>query len=85
MWQPLKEPVHAAQLALLDAASLHPDDLIIVTGYAPDFVFRLYCLAHNPQHRCTSPAMGLATPKNLYSEAPEGPHLALLSAGLVTW
>ena len=51
IWRPLKEPVHAAQLALLDAATLDMQDLIPVTGHSQRGSLRQYLVAHNPQHR----------------------------------
>ncbi len=50
-WQPLKGPVSDSPLALCDAATVAPEDLIPATLHFPDRVGQTYVAAYNPNQR----------------------------------
>jgi hypothetical protein len=49
-WRPI-EPVAQAPLAVCDARSIAPDDLIASDLVYPDWTGETYAFAYNPQHR----------------------------------
>ena len=51
IWRPIRGPVQRAPLALADAATVHPDDLIATDQIFPDRVGEIYHLAHAPNQR----------------------------------
>lgn len=51
VWRPIRGPVQRSPLAVLDAASLAPGDLIATDMRYPDRVGEIYHLAYNPDHR----------------------------------
>ncbi len=58
LWRPIRGPVESAPLALADARSLSPSDLIATDLVFPDRVGEIYQVAHSPGQRWYSyPAM----------------------------
>ena len=51
VWRPIRGPVRRSPLALLDAASLGPEDLIATDMMYPDRIGEIYHLAWNAGHR----------------------------------
>ncbi|HXZ01567.1 MAG TPA: CmcJ/NvfI family oxidoreductase [Stellaceae bacterium] len=51
LWQPIRGPVRDAPLALCDAGSVAPEDLIASDLIRRDRVGEIYQLAYNPAHR----------------------------------
>lgn len=51
VWRPIKGPVQRSPLALADAASVRPEDLIATDQIFPDRVGQIYHLAANPGQR----------------------------------
>lgn len=51
VWRPISGPVQRSPLAVLDAASLAPEDLVATDMHYPDRVGEIYHLAYNPDHR----------------------------------
>ena len=51
VWRPVRGPVRRSPLALADAASVRPEDLIATDQVFPDRVGEIYHLAHNPEQR----------------------------------
>ncbi len=51
VWRPIHGPVLRSPLAVLDAASLAPEDLVATDMHYPDRVGEIYHLAYNPGHR----------------------------------
>ncbi|MEM1044941.1 MAG: CmcJ/NvfI family oxidoreductase [Pseudomonadota bacterium] len=51
VWRPIRGPVQRAPLALADAASIAPEDLIATDQVFPDRVGEIYHLEHDPVHR----------------------------------
>ena len=51
VWRPLREPVRATPLALCDARSIRPGDLIATDLVYPDRVGEVYSVGYNPAHR----------------------------------
>lgn len=51
VWRPIRGPVLRSPLALLDASSLAPADLLATDQVYPDRVGEIYHLARNPAHR----------------------------------
>lgn len=51
VWRPIAGPVRRAPLALADAASVRPADLIATEQLFPDRVGEIYHLQHNPAQR----------------------------------
>jgi hypothetical protein len=51
VWRPLIDPVQDAPLALCDASSVAPDDLIVADLIYPSHVSETYSVAGNPDHR----------------------------------
>lgn len=58
VWRPTGPPVEAFPLALCDASSLDPADLIAAERRHPNRVGEIYQVAYNPEHRwCYFPRM----------------------------
>ncbi len=51
VWRPIRGPVERSPLALADAASVRPEDLIATEQVFPDRVGEIYLLAHRPGQR----------------------------------
>jgi hypothetical protein len=51
VWRPIRDPVERSPLALADAASVRPEDLIATDQVFPDRVGEIYHLAHHPGQR----------------------------------
>jgi hypothetical protein len=51
VWRPIRGPVERSPLALADASSIRPDDLIATDQVFPDRVGEIYHLAHHPGQR----------------------------------
>lgn len=51
LWRAMREPIDRAPLAICDAQSMTPDDLIPTERRHPDRVGEIYHIAHNPAHR----------------------------------
>jgi hypothetical protein len=51
VWRPIRGPVARSPLALADASSVRPEDLIATDQVFPDRVGEIYHLAHNPTQR----------------------------------
>ncbi|HXZ00743.1 MAG TPA: CmcJ/NvfI family oxidoreductase [Stellaceae bacterium] len=51
VWRPIKGPVKSAPLALCDAGSLDPADLVVSELRYPDRTGEIYLVTYNPRHR----------------------------------
>lgn len=51
VWRPIRGPVQRAPLALADASSVAPDDLVATDQVFPDRVGEIYQLAYSPNQR----------------------------------
>jgi hypothetical protein len=51
VWRPIRGPVQRSPLALADAKSVRPEDLIATDQVFPDRVGEIYHLAHHPAQR----------------------------------
>ena len=51
LWRPISGPVKRSPLALLDASTLDPDDLLATDLIYPDRIGEIYHLAYNPRQR----------------------------------
>jgi hypothetical protein len=51
VWRPIRGPVERSPLALADAASVRPEDLVATDQVFPDRVGEIYHLAHHPGQR----------------------------------
>src|SRR5712692_5862406 len=51
VWRPICKPVQSAPLAIADARSLPPKDLIATERRYPDRVGEIYHITYNPDHR----------------------------------
>jgi hypothetical protein len=51
VWRPIRRPVQTAPLAIADARSLAPKDLIATERRYPDRVGEIYHITFNPDHR----------------------------------
>ncbi|MEQ8355325.1 MAG: CmcJ/NvfI family oxidoreductase [Kiloniellaceae bacterium] len=51
VWRPIRGPVQRSPLALADATSVRPEDLIATDQIFPDRVGEIYHLAHHPAQR----------------------------------
>ncbi len=51
VWRPIKEPVRAAPLALCDARSVDPEDLIASERRAKDRIGEIHQVVFNPKHQ----------------------------------
>jgi hypothetical protein len=51
VWRPIRGPVLSSPLAICDAQSVAPADLIAAERHHPDRVGEIYQLAYNPGHR----------------------------------
>jgi hypothetical protein len=50
VWRPIRGPLQAMPLAVLDARSLRPEDLVATALIYPDRTGEIYYVAHRPQH-----------------------------------
>jgi hypothetical protein len=51
VWRPIRGPVQRSPLALADASSVAPEDLVATDQVFPDRVGEIYHLAHDPAQR----------------------------------
>ncbi len=51
VWRAIRKPIQANPLAILDARSLVPEDLLVAERRYPHRVGQTYRLKHNPNHR----------------------------------
>ena len=51
VWRPIRKPVQTAPLAIADAESLAPKDMIATERRYPDRVGEIYHITYNPGHR----------------------------------
>jgi hypothetical protein len=51
VWRPIRGPIEEAPLALADARSMRPEDLVASDLIYRDRVGETYAIAHNPAHR----------------------------------
>ena len=51
VWRPIRGPVLRTPIALADAGSVHPDQLVATDQVFPDRVGEIYQLAHGPEQR----------------------------------
>ena len=51
VWRPIRGPVMRTPIALADAGSVHPNELIATDQVFPDRVGEIYQLAHGPEQR----------------------------------
>jgi hypothetical protein len=50
VWRPIRQPVESFPLAICDAQSLPPNDLVISERRYPDRIGQTYAITYNPQH-----------------------------------
>ena len=50
VWRPIRHPVETFPLAICDARSLSPEDLVVSERRYPDRIGQTYAIAHNPGH-----------------------------------
>jgi hypothetical protein len=51
VWRPIRHPVETFPLAIADAPSLAPEDLVISERRYPNRIGQTYVMTYNPQHR----------------------------------
>jgi hypothetical protein len=51
VWRPIRHPVETFPLAICDARTLSPKDLIVSERRYPNRVGQTYAITHNPEHR----------------------------------
>jgi hypothetical protein len=51
VWRPINKPVETAPLAICDAQSMEPKDLVAAERNFPDRKGEIYQIAYNPKHR----------------------------------
>ena len=51
VWRPIQEVIQEHPLAICDARTISPDDLIAAERRHPDRIGEIYHIAHNPNHR----------------------------------
>jgi hypothetical protein len=51
VWRPINGPVASTPLAVCDARSIHPDDLVPTDLIYPDRIGEVYSVRFNPAHR----------------------------------
>jgi len=51
VWRPIRRPVETFPLAICDARSLSPDDLIISERRYPNRIGQTYAITHDPKHQ----------------------------------
>ncbi|HWV41369.1 CmcJ/NvfI family oxidoreductase [Pseudorhodoplanes sp.] len=51
VWRPLRYPVETFPLAMCDAQSLSPDDLIVTERRHPNRIGQTYSISYNPDHQ----------------------------------
>ena len=50
-WRAIRHPIESFPLAIADAVSLAPDDLVISERRYPNRIGQTYAIKHNPEHR----------------------------------
>jgi hypothetical protein len=51
VWRPIRHPVESFPLAICDARSIAPDDLVVTERRYPNRVGQTYAVTYNPEHR----------------------------------
>jgi hypothetical protein len=51
VWRPIRHPVESSPLAICDARSIAPEDLVVTERRYPDRVGQTYAVTYNPEHR----------------------------------
>ena len=51
VWRPIRHPVETFPLAIADAQSLSPEDLVVSERRAPNRTGQTYAITYNPDHR----------------------------------
>ena len=51
VWRPIRHPVETFPLAICDARSVSPDDLVISERRYPDRIGQTYAINYNPEHK----------------------------------
>ena len=51
VWRPIRHPVETHPLAIADARSISPDNLVISERRFPDRVGQTYAITHDPKHK----------------------------------
>jgi hypothetical protein len=51
VWRPIRHPVETYPLAMADARTLSPDDMIISERHAPGRIGQTYAISYNPEHK----------------------------------
>jgi hypothetical protein len=51
VWRPIRHPVESFPLAICDARSIAPEDLVVSERRYPDRVGQTYAVTYNPEHR----------------------------------
>jgi hypothetical protein len=51
VWRPIRHPVESSPLAMCDARSISPDDLVISERRYPNRVGQTYAIVYNPNHK----------------------------------
>ena len=51
VWRPIRHPVESFPLAICDARSILPDDLVVSERRYPNRVGQTYAITYNPEHR----------------------------------
>jgi hypothetical protein len=51
VWRPIRYPVETFPLAMCDAQSISPDDLIVTERRHPNRIGQTYSISYNPDHR----------------------------------
>lgn len=51
VWRPIRQPVQSSPLAICDAPTLAPDDLVVSERRYPNRIGQTYAIRYNPHHR----------------------------------
>jgi hypothetical protein len=51
VWRPIRHPVETYPLAMADARTLSPDDMVISERHAPGRIGQTYAISYNPEHK----------------------------------
>jgi hypothetical protein len=51
VWRPIRQPVESWPLAIADAQTISPDNLVVTERRYPDRVGQTYAITYNPAHR----------------------------------
>jgi hypothetical protein len=51
VWRPIRHPVESSPLAICDARSIAPEDLVVTERRYPNRVGQTYSVTYNPEHR----------------------------------